>query len=1144
MAAQNEELISNYIDRTGIEADTVFMLKHLNDVYDAYKKIAATKITLDGVSSLKAAEAAAKSLAAAEERLVKIQKDAAAIRLTEAKAAKESAGAKLNEAKASTEAAKAKSLEEKASLDATKTKALENKESENSIKTKKAEQKAIDDISNEYKQLVKAYDDAALKAKNLALVAGKDNPIALQAAKEAKALKDFINSINENVGNFTGSVGNYKKGFSELNFSMQQLLRETPALAINLNTFFLAISNNLPMFMDAVKNAKAANVELAATGQKPVSVLSQIGKGLFSVQSLLTIGITLLTLYGAKLIDWAGSIFKGDDATKRMIESQKQLGEQYKATTEIIKKQTEALSDARKEQLLKAAKDLELAEKSGLKNDYQLFAQKKDLANQEKKLSGEQRELFIKDANARDENVLNGITGIKALQNTQDTYFTHYRSNLNQLQDKEAQLEAARTKGKKTGKLEDEVKDLQAAVTTFKAAYDDITSVITDANEKQKKVEELAVEEQKFTADQRREIAHETAIIEANSVIDKNQKILNSEKSTLEERLAATKNVAAQQRAIAQADLNNVLSDPTKRGTADEVVARKKASAEFVKINADERKAIFDENEKFRQRDLDAEKNMIVRIKETQIEGYKQIQAETQFTLQDRLRAAANEFSAKKEIIDQEHRILLEQKRFIYLTDQEKLDIEKDYQNKLLISYNESNKNITAVLSAEIEKQQKLREDDLAQIKAIYDRVDLKGSSQYVEDVLALNQSLKKKEISLKEFNDRRRDIDKQYGIESLKQVSQRLLTELSLYKGAEGALSAAQLNLQQLQQQFDNAQTSGQKQVIAEKIKLAEKEVVSAKGFVDQKIELEKKLNETTKSLSDDSTNYDIENHRRRLNEIADSIGKYGELFQLAAENSSNQSDRRIQAIQDEQEALQERYQAEIDLINATYTSQINRDQKLKEAAAKNAAQKRTLDAQEKQERLNKAKFEKEAAIFSIILNTAKAIVNDLGNPFKVAFDAAIGAAELAVAIAAPLPRFFKGKDAADNYEGLGVVGDGGKSELIEREDGSMEVTNNKPSVTWIGRNDIIYPDASKVLAKIPNPESLLGLAKRTTDKVLDYSVTNNNQISQEQLINALGKHGSNIVKAIQNIPQTNIKVESVLDKWMRTGGSIDNYI
>ena len=88
----------------------------------------------------------------------------------------------------------------------------------------------------------------------------------------------------------------------QLGMSFTQIGRELPSLAIGLNTFLLAISNNLPMFTDNLKKLKDANAELVKSGGEAPSMFKSLTGAIFSWQTAITIGITLLTVYGEKLI--------------------------------------------------------------------------------------------------------------------------------------------------------------------------------------------------------------------------------------------------------------------------------------------------------------------------------------------------------------------------------------------------------------------------------------------------------------------------------------------------------------------------------------------------------------------------------------------------------------------------------------------------------------------------------------------------------------------------------------------------------------------------------------------------------------------------------------------------------------------------
>jgi hypothetical protein len=69
---------------------------------------------------------------------------------------------------------------------------------------------------------------------------------------------------------------------------------------------------------------------LRAEGQPTVSVLKQISSAFFSWGTLLSVGVTLLTLYGKDIVDFIGTIFKGTKALNEFAEKQKLMNEAFK----------------------------------------------------------------------------------------------------------------------------------------------------------------------------------------------------------------------------------------------------------------------------------------------------------------------------------------------------------------------------------------------------------------------------------------------------------------------------------------------------------------------------------------------------------------------------------------------------------------------------------------------------------------------------------------------------------------------------------------------------------------------------------------------------------------------------------------------
>ena len=120
------------------------------------------------------------------------------------------------------------------------------------------------------------------------------------------------------------------QSFNGLNMSIQQIAREMPSLAMGPQMFFMAISNNLPVFADAVSRARLEYEALTKAGQKATPVWKQIATSLFSWQTALTTGIMLLVMYGDEIVDWVSSLIKGEEQLTATERAQRGLSEAIK----------------------------------------------------------------------------------------------------------------------------------------------------------------------------------------------------------------------------------------------------------------------------------------------------------------------------------------------------------------------------------------------------------------------------------------------------------------------------------------------------------------------------------------------------------------------------------------------------------------------------------------------------------------------------------------------------------------------------------------------------------------------------------------------------------------------------------------------
>lgn len=182
----------------------------------------------------------------------------------------------------------------------------------------RAEEGSITALRKQIILLTKDYDDLGRTRRNGD--AGK--ALLAQIANVQKELS----AAEQASGRFQRNVGNYASAWNGLSFSVQQVARELPSLAVNANTFFLAISNNLPILVDEIAKARkeyaAFKAEIAA-GNKDVKAVApvwqQLTKSLISWQTALVVGLTLLSVYGKDMINWINTLSRSSDAVDGMI---------------------------------------------------------------------------------------------------------------------------------------------------------------------------------------------------------------------------------------------------------------------------------------------------------------------------------------------------------------------------------------------------------------------------------------------------------------------------------------------------------------------------------------------------------------------------------------------------------------------------------------------------------------------------------------------------------------------------------------------------------------------------------------------------------------------------------------------------------
>lgn len=190
-----------------------------------------------------------------------------------------------------------------------------------------------------YNQLAAQYEINKIKLNAMGQQQRATTAEGKKLEEETLAIYRQMIHLQEATGNYRLSVGHYEKAWNGLGNAMNQIIRETPSMAVSLNTFFLAISNNLPILWDEIDRTREKNKLLRAEGKPTQSVVKTIVSSIFSWQTALIILISALSYNGEEILRWIKLAWSGQKAiaemddviesvSDKMKDSTKQLGEQ------------------------------------------------------------------------------------------------------------------------------------------------------------------------------------------------------------------------------------------------------------------------------------------------------------------------------------------------------------------------------------------------------------------------------------------------------------------------------------------------------------------------------------------------------------------------------------------------------------------------------------------------------------------------------------------------------------------------------------------------------------------------------------------------------------------------------------------------
>lgn len=195
--------------------------------------------------------------------------------------------------------------------------------------------------------------------------------------------------------------------------------------------------------------------------------------------------------------------------------------------------------------------------------------------------------------------------------------------------------------------------------------------------------------------------------------------------------------------------------------------------------------------------------------------------------------------------------------------------------------------------------------------------------------------------------------------------------------------------------------------------------------------------------------------------------LASYAELFNGITSLMTSAFDSRIEQIEEEQEKNEEATEEEKerieDMVNSGVITKEVGEARKRAAEDATARKNKELEKQKEDLQQKQARWQKANSITQATISTALAIMQayaqagPFAGPVFAAIIAAIGAAQIAMIAAQPIPKYAKGTD--NHPGGLAIVGDGGKREMIVTDDGAY-ITPSIPTLVEMPRHAQVIPD------------------------------------------------------------------------------------
>lgn len=866
----------------------------------------------------------------------------------------------------------------------------------------------------------------------------KDSFLGVEGQKtlqQIQTLKNELKSMDAQMGNYQRNVGNYASHWNGLNMSVQQVARELPSLAVGWNTFFLAISNNLPMLADELKKARIEYQAMQEAGQKGIPVWKQLTKSILNWQTALVVGITLLSVYGKDIMNWVSSLFKVEKAVLELANAEKDL------------------ADARKRGISNSVKEiaeLDLLYKA-TQNTTRSIEERNDAADE---LQRRYPKVF---ANMKNERILAGEAAI-AYEELKKSIIASAIARTQADKIAENSMKIDEKNNERIGYL---VKQIQAQEVLDKASANLRKSQGKDYDVTRNK----AIRDQIELVESYGKKASDTAL-EIDSLRKSNENLMNKmdvsayistpgKEDSDEEKNKREQEKAAKDLANYQNDIDKRLSD-TRISLIDDEYEKERAKAQkkyeeniaFIKGNSEEENKLRANYEEILQNELRAiDKKYLEKIDE---EERKKIEASVKHQLEEKQQEYATLAIAYSQNMQKE------------------IDDELERYRQGIISKEQYEKN-----KAEITQKYALREAQRA-IDLLKEQIEISGLSD--EEKFKIKETLAKAEIDLA---NKVRDAKK-------KARDEETEDEKKYWEELEASL-------QHLEYVGNNA-VDGLGTLFSGLMSLITKVVREGKL------------------------------------EIEDLLGSISAISEGLTSIMVGMYDQQIEKIEEQQEKNEEAGEEEIERIEELAESGVISTEEAE--ARKRAAEQATADKNKELEKQKadleqkQAKWQKANSIIQTTIATSQAIMKALAEagpfagPILAAVIGAMGAAQVAIIASQPIPKYAKGTD--NHPGGLAIVGDGGRQEVIETDNGAY-ITPSVPTLVDI-------PKRAKV---IPNLVDYRKMSLHSDALMLDRQMRNNNG---ESVIVNVNNDYKNLERKMDMANQSMANLNKTLRKMART--------